>query len=383
MSEMKNEKGVLVTLDDLDAENAMLPNKVVSTIFDSLFLSGNRIVKDLSERIASNNDVERVINGGPIYSDLITKPWWNKGRELNNRPFHSINAQVYGSVVNVADRHVLDCIIALGKYIPEELARQAKLEDVLNYWIKTEKKKGIEATYDYELLSILAKQNFKRNVFSDLYVYYIVEVKSLVKLLGVALNKPNRLKLIERIDRLGLAEFRVQFLDENGNDIRVGQTAKFKLLDPNHYTFVNINSIRNKTNLTSQSFTHIVVGVGTGYIKSLRSDATINRKKFITNFVGVPQAANVTDLFKYLNTHKSSFLAGKSLKKQITIYYNQKAEQGSQKITTKVNKTFIEFIKPVTINKLEECLGLSLDLIIDDKGRVTDATFYIHNLDRK
>ncbi|MUJ20367.1 hypothetical protein [Aliivibrio fischeri] len=374
----QGQEHILIVSDEYEMDYAALPVNIATTIFDSLFLSGNRVTKDVATRLSQKtNGVADAISGGALYGNKITKPWWNAGdKPVNARPFHSIQAEVFGSVVNTTDRHLLDSIIAVGKHLPSSFMRQATLEEILQYWLVAETKKGNKVNYEYEHLSVSAKMNFKKNVSSDLYYYYIVGIEPLFTMLDIGLGKQNRLRLKNRIDRLGLSEFRVKFLDENDNDIRPGQAAKFKLLEPSYYTFVNTESIRNRSQLNEDSFTHLIVGVGSAYIKSLKNDSTINRKKFIKHYVGITNKANVLDFFKTLNTHQANFLVGKSLKKQIKHYYEQKAESGSLYITTKINKTFNEIIQPLNIRKMEECFGLSLKITNDKSGNPSDATFF-------
>lgn len=355
---------------DVDGASKLLPIKIVSTLFDSLFLDmakPDQVMKNLS----SQNKLGDSLAGGSLYETRISKPWFS-----NNRHFSSISANVHGSVVNTSDRHVLDCIIAIGKMFPQELVRNQTLGNVINHYVKVENKHSPDSMiYDHDKASYETKLSFHKHVFSDRYYYYCVDLAKLLPMIPLSMHHQSRKTLKERLDRLGLTEFRVQFLDKAGENISANNEIKFKLLEPTYYTFANMAAVKSqKSQVKEEYFTHMIVGVGAGYIKSLNLDSTINRKKFIDTFGGLSNKANVLDFIKWLHINKTSYIVNKSVKDFIRAYYETKAYTGSVYITTKVNKTLLEMSLPHHRSIIENCLDCYLHCHYNDKDKLVDIT---------
>lgn len=359
---------------DISVSSKCLPIKVVSTLFDALFLDGNANKKIASD-LHTQDKVSDVITGGAIYGTEIQKPWFSA-----NRPFTSIAADVYGSIVDTSDRHVLDSIIAIGKMLPQELVRNQTLGNIIEYYVTLENKRNPNSfNFDNAFSCSETKAKFNEYVFSNNYFYYCVEIDKLFPLIPLANNTPNRATFRKRLDRLGLTEFRLKFLNDDGEDAYPGTEPKFKLLENFHYPFTNlVGRERQKRQLKSDFYTHLIVGVGAGYIKSLRMDSTVNRKKFISSFAGLTNKGNLLDFVKWLHSNKTSFIVKKSIKAFIREYYQTKAYQGSEYITSKVNSTLREFTDPDMREVIEDCLNCRLNLIYNQRGnKVTDVKLEI------
>lgn len=356
---------------DISVSSKCLPIKVVSTLFDALFLDGN-VNKKIAQDLTNQDKVTDVITGGAIYGTEIQKPWFNA-----NRPFASIAADVYGSIVDTSDRHVLDSIIAIGKMLPQELVRNQTLGNIIEYYVTLENKRNPGSfNFDNSFSCTETKAKFNEYVFSNNYFYYCVDIDKLFPLIPIANNNPNRSTFRKRLNRLGLTEFRLKFLNEEGEDAYPGTEPKFKLLENFFYPFTNLaGRERQRNQLKSDFYTHLIVGVGAGYIKSLRMDSTVNRKKFISTFAGLTNKGNLLDFVKWLHSNKTSFIVKKSIKTFIKEYYQTKAYQGTEYITSKVNGTLREFAAPGTKEIIEDCLNCRVKLIYNDRGtKVIDVS---------
>ena len=204
---------------DISVSSKCLPIKVVSTLFDALFLDGN-VNKKIAQDLTNQDRVTDVITGGAIYGTEIQKPWFN-----SNRPFASIAADVYGSIVDTSDRHVLDSIIAIGKMLPQELVRNQTLGNVIEYYVTLENKRNPGSfNFDHSFSCSETKAKFNEYVFSNNYFYYCVDIDKLFPLIPIANNNPNRSTFRKRLNRLGLTEFRLKFLNEDGEDVSVSYT---------------------------------------------------------------------------------------------------------------------------------------------------------------
>lgn len=352
-----------------------LPQKVVSTLFDSLFLDGNKTKLIAKQLTASEQAVHDVITGGAIYGTTISKPWFGK-QEI---PFHSIRAGVHGSIVNAADRHVLDCLIAIGQHLPPEVLRDKTLNFAIDYYAAYANKQVADSfQFDQSFCSYETSANlFNNNVFNNQHYYYMVDVDKLLGAIPLKVKPENKRRLLDRLDRLGLTEFRLEFIDSEENSLGRG---KFKLLEPVYYPILNLAKVkRQRKQLKPESFTHILVGVARGYIKSLHQHATINKGALISQFAGLSSRANLQDFCKWLYSNKRSYIQNKSLKDFIKEYYTAKAYTGGTYITTKVNTTFRELILPEQIPIIEDCFNCQLIIKYKENGKPADAVMKFFN----
>lgn len=360
---------VLVEPNDVDMDWLVkhVPERVVSTLFDSLFLDGNSS-KTIAKELRTNESVLDAISGGALYGTTISKPWF---KEL---PFSSIAAYVHGSVVNQIDRHLLDCIIAVGHMLPAQILNNGELGYVIDYYGKyLNKQQPGSFSFDYDLNPLTTRAAFSKKVFSEQYIYYCVEVDELFPLIPYTISMTTKRTFKERLDALGLTEFRLKFLDDAGDQITV---AKMKLIEPVFYPFNNMAKYsRQKTQLTEDSYSHVIVGIASGYIKSLYQHSTLTRTVF-KQVAGITGKCNLQDFVKWLYPNKRSYIAHKSMKSFIKQYYEDKAHQGRTYITTKVNRTFNQMIDPSVKPLVENALGGVLEVQFNEKNnKPYDAKF--------
>jgi len=356
---------------DLSVAGQYLPKKIVSTLFDSLFLDGN-YNKKIGQQLTEQDKVSDAISGGALYGTRIQKPWFG----TKKLPFYSLDANVHGAVVNTSDRHILDSIIATGRMFDQELVSNNTLGTIIKYHENLCNRKNPGSTiYDLDYACIETKMALHNKVFSDQYFYFLVEVEKLFPMIPIAVNPPNRKKFRERLNRLGLTEFRVTFFDEEDKDLYPNSNPKFKLLEPAFYPFTNLaGKQRQKKQIKDNYFTHLIVGVGAGYIKSLSQNSTVNRKKFIASFAGITNKGNLLDFVKWLHSNRPTYIVNKSIKEFIKDYYQTKAYRGNTYITSKVNTTFKEFIAESNREAIEECLNCQFcDFEYNNKGQTSDV----------
>ena len=358
----------IVVLDDdsniTEKASRYLPRKVVSTLFDTLFLDGNYSAR-IIEQLESEDKVLVALSGGAIYSTRIIKPFFN----LDTTPYKSIIASVHGAMVNTSDRHLLDCIIAVGMMLPNEIIGHETLQMAIEYYVKYQNKHNPGSIiYEHEYSGMSTKMHYRQKVFSDQYVYFVVDVRDLCDLYPLKYGVSSKISIKTRLDKLGLTEFRLTFLDKNDKNLMPGSTPKFKLLEPSYYTFVNMNGLsRQRKQLNENSYTHLIVGVGAGYIKSLQMHSTIKRKIFIEKYAGLTNKRNVLDFIKTISSHKPTFILNKSIKDFLRAYYEEKAVTGNVSISTKINSTFKELMSDGQRTLIEECLHCRIEPQYSDK----------------
>ena len=109
---------------------------VSSSMFDKIFIMGNRVPKELITNITSSPEKaeQYLLATTPLYQTVIEKPYWNE----KSRGFNSINVDIYGAVCLADDRHLLDVIIAHGnmindasKYTLRQVAEGVGLKEVI------------------------------------------------------------------------------------------------------------------------------------------------------------------------------------------------------------------------------------------------------------
>lgn len=373
-----------IEIDSDDESFRYLPTRVVSTMWDSLFLDGNS-TKMLAQDIESQHRTEQFLATGYLYQARISKPYWaDRGR------YSAIQAYVYNSTVNTADRHVLDSIITVGRLLPREVVKNSTLRQVIEYWQRIENRdceSKPNVIYSHEYSSMQTKMDFDKSPFNDKYFYYIVNVKMLCDMIGIQPNHNNRKTLLQRLTRIADSRFEVEFLDDRNNVINTGPRPMFKLVESNFYTFTNLVGIRNRTNLSEWSFTNILVGIGEGYFKSLKMDSSFSRSKFIHTFAGVQDKANVVDFLKWCTPHKPSYVKNNKVKKLLKQYYVQKArptsdeetdrqvKQPGRPISSKVNSTLNALVQEEYRMSIQQCLNMGLVIERSEKGKVVDARF--------
>lgn len=348
------------TITSVKNENAHFvkakPSKrIVSTIFDTCFTPCKHEI-DI-QNYYSPEDIRAISSGEkPWAQTTVSKPYWVKDRD-----YDELDVSIYGALGNTDDRHLLDYMIAAGEPLKQKSIQQATMRDVLWSWerlsAETQNKTSEFGTRDEaylqsnlpvsipeDYLSLSTVNNLDSCVFSDNYIYLVIEVTTILALLGKGPGIENKRKLLSVLDKLSLIEFRATPLKDGGSIPQLDQ-VKIKLLDNNYYTFCDTSNIRNKGALNKNSFNHIVVGIGSQYYMSLKQDASIPREKLIKKFMGLKNKNHVIDFIKFLESNRTGFFHNRSLKKLIGEYYNSKVmilskQNADRVLNNRINATY-------------------------------------------
>jgi hypothetical protein len=278
---------------------------VSSSMFDKIFIMGNRVPKELVTSIASSPEKleQMMLAATPLYQTVIEKPYWNN----KSREFNSINVDIYGAICLADDRHLLDVIIAHGnmindasKYTLRQVAEGVGLKNVL--WDRVP-----QDAIDRPLLN--------RGAF------FHISFNDICKGMGLLTQKQNRTKIIERLRRLSIMQLSLTpVLD--GQPMHEKTTA-ISLIDREFYTLLDTSKIRNGV-YTEDTQTDLIVGISEYYLRTLVHDGMISRKRLKNHYLELVGKNSIEDFYKSIDSHKREFIHGKSLDYLLELYFNNK-----------------------------------------------------------
>jgi hypothetical protein len=329
-------------MEDSAIDEEFLPAEVVNTflgdynatttLIDTIFIPSKRIPKDLLDQFTSNPEKlnEQLLANLPLLKSQVAQPYWSKGK--NPRQFDSISIQVFGAVCLTEDRHCLESIVAssaMYKDLSTKTLRQALKASNINF--------------DLEFMNDQHRSQLDINLFTSLYDYYLVDFGTLCPVLGIGNVKANKIKIMERLRRLSIMELVIQ--PEKDNVPISKLRRKFNLVDNRAIIpLLCLDSVKAKSQVTSETFTHVIVGVDRNFTKTLENEGAISRNRFLDVYPGLNGKNQVTDFMKYLDTHEIKFLHGKYLKTLVEAYLERKARITQKYPTTQVNATIAEVV---------------------------------------
>lgn len=278
---------------------------VSSSMFDKIFIMGNRIPKELINSISSSPEkIEQIMLASmPLFQTDITKPYWSDG----SRGYTSINVDIYGAVCLADDRHLLDVIIAHGnmmknasKYTLRQVAEVAGLTDVKWEW---------------------APQDAIDRHLSNRGVYFHISFQDICKGMGIQPLKQNRIKILERLRRLSIMHLALT-PSLNGKLLHE-KTTPFSLIDKEYFPLLDAAKVRNGV-YTEDTHTDLIINVSKYYFDSLSKDGIISRKRFINHYVKLVGKNSIEDCYKFIDRHKRQFVNGKTLSEIVDMYFDNK-----------------------------------------------------------
>jgi hypothetical protein len=281
---------------------------VSSSMFDKIFIMGNRVPKELISSIVSSPDkVEQMmLASAPLYQTQITKPYWSSEHNKDAK-FNSINVDIYGAVCLADDRHLLDVIIAHGsmindasKYTLRQVAEAFSLEDVKWEWVRQD-------AIDRPLL--------------NRGIYFHISFNDICKGMGLMPQKQNRFKIIERLRRLSIMHLSLTPV-LNGKSL-LEQTTALSLIDREFFTLLDASKIRNGT-FTEDTHTDLIVSISEYYMRSLKNDGIIDRKRLKNHYINLVGKNSIEDFYKFLDSNKRTFIHGKTLTFLLDQYFDNK-----------------------------------------------------------
>ena len=299
------------TIDELDfLHNDFLTEVkgdeyVSSSMFDKIFIMGNRVPKELISNIASSPDKieQMMLASTPLYQTQIEKPYWKD----KSRGFNSINVDIYGAVCLADDRHLLDVIIAHGnmindasKYTLRQVAEGVGLKEVM---------------WDRVPQDAIDRPLVNRGVF------FHISFNDICKGMRLLPQKQNRFKIIERLRRLSLMYLSLTPVSD-GHPLHE-KTCALSLIDREFYTLLDVSKIRNGV-FTEDTQTDLIVSISEYYMRSLGNEGMISRKRLKNHYLELVGKNSIEDFYKSLDSHKRTYIHGKSLSSLLDQYFDNK-----------------------------------------------------------
>ncbi|EJO2025859.1 hypothetical protein NRC85_004039 [Vibrio parahaemolyticus] len=319
--------------------------KVVSTIFDSCFIP-NKFDIDVED--LNLEHLEGVIKGELPWAEIIIeKPYWKDSSaywEGKPAKFTKLKLGVFGSVPTTDDRHILDTCIALGKPIDRNKLQNASLRSLLWGWEQehshevgkipeadtTEgayREANLPQTIPYENLSIKGKRDLdNKSIFNTNFQYIIVSLTKLAEILGMKPGYHSSKSFIKTFSKLARVTFNLtpttsDYFDDD-------ESFEIQLINNDYYTFCDLTRINNRGSVTKESKNHVVLGISQQYHASLIKDASIPREKLLNKYIGIKNTGHRIDFIKFLESNKSGFFNGYSVKSVIDKYLDSKIRLG-------------------------------------------------------
>lgn len=324
---------------------------VSSSMFNKIFIMGNRVPKELIDQIAeSPQKIEDVLTANvPLFQTSITKRYW----VTQDRGFDRINVDIYGAICLADDRHLLDCLIAHGniingaeKYTLRQVAEGCGLKDV---------------AWEYTDQSFIDKRMLNRGI------YFHISVKDLFKALGLKAAKKNRETILKRLKRLSI--MKLVLSPVNRDTILTQGKSGFSFVDEKFFPLLDKTKIRNRV-FSPDTYTDLVVNVSGYYVQSLKKDGAISRKRLKNHYVDLVGKNCIEDFYKSIEEHKREFLHGKKLSEFINAYIDNKMSLFGINRNHKYRQIMQQIVEGE--QKLINHFNMTLEPIEDQKNRVND-----------
>lgn len=320
---------------------------VSSSMFDKIFIMGNRVPKELISSIAASPEKieQMMLASTPLYQTQIKKPYWKDKRD----GFDSINVDIYGAVCLADDRHLLDVIIAHGnmindasKYTLRQVAEAVGLKEVL---------------WDRVPQDAIDRQLVNRGVF------FHISFNDICKGMKLLPQKQNRFKIIERLRRLSLMHLSLTPMVD-GHAMHEKTTA-LSLIDREFYTLCDVSKIRNGV-FTDETQTDLIVSISEYYMRSLTNEGMISRKRLKSHYIELVGKNSIEDVYKFLDSHKRNYIHGKSLSNLLDQYFDNKMTTFGINRRHKKKQLFDQFVADK--QKLLDHFNFILKVCPDDES---------------
>lgn len=306
-SEKKNKHSDVVYYSTTELRDIDDDSSVSSSLLNTVFLPLKRVPVNMLRQMASSYDEleKRLTAQVPLLTGKITKPYWPKQK---NRSYDTINVDVYGAVCLADDRDLLDAIIASGGLI--QGAENLTLRQLCDHI-------GLSVHWDsYPDQAEIDKQLLNRDI------YFHVKVTDILKLTNKANSPNNRQMILTRLKRLSLMMLLLSF--EKNGEVVPNRTMMLNVLDRRYHPILDMNTLRNKNLRSDSTYTDIIINVSEFYVNSLMDDGIISRKRYLNNYRHLTGPNSISDLFKFLDSHKREYIHGKWLSEIIDRYLSEK-----------------------------------------------------------
>lgn len=324
---------------------------VSSSMFNKIFIMGNRVPKELIDQIADNpQKIEDMLTANiPLFQTSISKRYW----VTQNRGFDKVNVDIYGAICLADDRHLLDCLIAHGniingadKYTLRQVAEGCGLQDV---------------AWEFTDLNYIDKPMLNRGI------YFHISVKDLFKALGLKAAKKNRETILKRLRRLSI--MKLVLSPVSGETVLTQGKTGFSFVDEKFFSLLDKSKIRNGI-FSSDTYTNLIVNVSGYYVQSLKKDGAISRKRLKNHYVNLVGKNCIEDFYKSLEEHKREFLHGRELSFFINLYIDNKMSLFGINRNHKYKQIMQQIAE--SEQKLINHFNMTLEPIIDHKNKIKD-----------
>jgi hypothetical protein len=296
---------------------------VSSSMLDTVFVLGNRVPKNILEKMKDHDTAEKVITQMiPLTETTITKPYWDEGS--------SLHIGVYNSICLAKDRELLDFIIAYGSL----------MNDPEKYTLRQVVELGWKITnVDWEAYHSQKKIDEPLNNKGN---YYYIPVSTLFKAMNIKPSKFAREDLKNRFKRL--KSMRLDLTPSIDGKIQRHLMNEFNIIDKDIHYLLDKDKIRNK-NYNLDTYTDIIINIDDFYLSSLEDNGVLSRARIQNHYVYLHGSNDIIDFYKYLDSHKRSWINGKFLSKIIIKYYDNKISTFSLNRAYKLKQLYDQVVK--------------------------------------
>lgn len=280
---------------------------VSSSMLEKIFIPSRNVPKALIDKIVSSPEhVQRVLLAQePLYTTYIDKPYWKS----NERPYDRIHVDIFGAVCLARDRTLLDNIVAFGNVVTN--ANQYTLRQV----VEGLQLEGVNWEY-FTPADQIDKPLLNRGI------YFHVPFSTLTAAMDVTNSKKNREQMLTQLHRLSVMHLTLT-PSQAGEPIG-SQAVNFSLIDKSIFTILDESKVRNKKDIKPDTSTDLIVNVSSYYLKTLKDDGHISRKRMQEHYPTLAGPNNIEDFYKSIDSHKRAFINGKYLSDVVHMYFNNK-----------------------------------------------------------
>lgn len=312
-------------------DSALSERHSTTTLIDTIFIPGKRVPNGLINKM--NNDPDllamALLAEAPLIANRVSQPYWAKGQ--NKRDFDTVDIEVFSAVCLADDRHLLEGICAVGGLFSDLSGLTLRMAFEL-------------ADFDCHIENLLDRHYdlLDKKIFTQKHEFFLVEFAVLFEFLGNKNTKENKKTVFSRLKRL--AQMLIQMRFSKDGEQLPKKNLDIHLIDKDFIPLLSFSNLRNKKQVNSDTYTHVLVGVNKSFTASMKEEGAISRKRFKEVYPQLAGRHSVTDFSKWIDRHKREYISGKYLSDLVRAYYEEKALIVTTHLSTQMLSTTKEFL---------------------------------------
>nr|WP_281041239.1 hypothetical protein [Shewanella xiamenensis] len=309
--DMKGQESEVLYFPSETLEKEAGDSYVSSRTYGSFFIPSKQIPKLLKEDLLNHQDrtIEELLFGERALVEQTFKyPYWKNNPEIN---YDEMRVSLYGSIALTDDRNVLDGIIATGSQLLSPSTQcEISLRDVCGF-------------LNMDIDTLNSSTEFDRPLLNR-GVYFHIKVPDLLRHLGLSTTTKNRVTIRNRLLRISKMMFVLKYFN-NGTELPGTKQRNIIYSDELHF-LLDSNSLKNKNNISPDTYTDIIVCINDQYLSELTNDGFLSRKRLMDVYPDFNKIYGLSDFLKFIDSHKRSFINKKRLTWLIDSYYDSKPQ---------------------------------------------------------